>query len=116
MTPHAIVETARPALSAREHALRLVRETGITHKRIAEAIGYSRCAVTMWLAGTYAGRSRRIEAAYMDKFAERTCPHDGEVKLPVQCRRVALRPRPAGFPDAESAWLACQTCPHKPIQ
>ena len=31
-----------------------------------------------------------------------------------QCQRIALAPRPHGFPDAESLWQTCQTCPHKP--
>lgn len=49
-----------------------------------------------------------------EKAAPVICPDDGREKLPAQCRRIALAPRPYGFPDAESLWQTCQTCPHKP--
>ncbi len=110
-----LVEYAsRPPSDALKLARHLAHSGGVAHKRIAETIGYSRCAVSMWIKGTYPGATHKIERAFWEKFGERRCPHDGELKLPVQCRRAALRPRPSGFPDAESAWLSCQSCPHKP--
>ena len=100
-----------PALALARH---LAHDGGVEHKRIAETIGYSRCAVSLWLKGSYPGGTVKIEAAFWEKFGQRHCPHDHQTKLPVQCRRAALRPRPSGFPDAEALWLACQGCAHKP--
>lgn len=62
------------------------------------------------------GMSDRLAVAVIRAYDRRTCPVDGEEKTPAHCRRVALRPRPYGFPDADSLWQACQTCPHKPTQ
>lgn len=106
-----IGQPASPSLRMARH---LVFEGGVEHKRIAETIGYSRCAVSLWLKGAYPGGTGKIEAAFWEKFGERLCPHDQQIKLPAQCRRAALRPRPTGFPDAESLWLCCRSCPHKP--
>lgn len=89
---------------------------GKTQTRIAEEIGYSRPAVTRYLDGDYGARVGRIEAAILTCYDRRICPEDGQEKPPEHCRRVAWRPRPTGFPDAESLWLTCQTCPHKPTQ
>lgn len=87
---------------------------GKSRQKIADEIGYSRPAVSRYLSGTYGEGVVQIEAAILKRYDRRICPHDGEEKKPEQCRRVALRPRPAGFPDAETLWLACQTCQHKP--
>ncbi len=89
---------------------------GKTQTRIAEEIGYSRPAVTRYLDGDYGAQVGRIEAAILKRYDRRICPEDGQEKLPEHCQRVAWRPRPYGFPDAESLWVSCQTCPHKPTQ
>ena len=78
-----------------------------------EPMPYSRTAISLYMDGKY-GEVRKLEAAILRRFERRICPYDGEEKAPAQCVSVALRPRPHGFPDAETLWLACQTCPNKP--
>lgn len=90
-------------------------DDGLTIKAIAEGIGYSRTAVSLWWNARYPAEGSRLEAEILRRFAVRTCPHDGRNKAPEECRLSAHRPRPCGFPDAEAQWLACQSCPHKPI-
>lgn len=87
---------------------------GITKKKIAAEIGYSRTAVSLYLGRRYKAGVDKLEAAILKRYDIRLCPVDGAEKPPEHCRSVALRPRPHGFPDAETQWLACQTCPHKP--
>ncbi|MGE5621486.1 MAG: LacI family transcriptional regulator [Candidatus Bathyarchaeota archaeon] len=87
---------------------------GKTKQQVAIDIGYSRPAVSRYMSGTYGESVAAIEAAILKVYDRRVCPHDHEEKQPDQCRRIALRPRPHGFPDAEERWLACQSCPHKP--
>lgn len=87
---------------------------GKTHTAIAREIGYSRPAVSRYVDGSYGAEVRRIEEAIVKAYDRRICPHDGEEKQPQHCRRVAFRPRPWGFPDAEALWIACQGCPHRP--
>lgn len=97
-----------------ELALALVA-AGKTRQQIALEIGYSRPAVSRYLSGSYGAGVEDLEAALLKRYERRLCPCDGEEKPPAQCRRIALRPRPHGFPDAETHWIACQTCPHKPV-
>lgn len=87
---------------------------GITRKTIAAAIGYSRTAVSLYLNHCYGAGVENLEAAILKRYDVRLCPADGQKKTPDHCRSIALRPRPYGFPDAETQWLTCQTCPHKP--
>ena len=86
---------------------------GISKAWIANEIGYGRSAVSRWLnEPDYQGA--HIEAAFLLRFERRYCPHDGMEKQPAQCARIALRPKPYGFPEAESLWKCCQTCQYKP--
>lgn len=87
---------------------------GKSKKQIAIDIGYSRPAVSRYMSGTYGTGVEKVEAAIIKAYDRRLCPADGEEKAPSHCNRVALRPRPHGFPDAESLWVTCRTCPHKP--
>lgn len=89
-----------------------------TRAWIAAEIGFSDSHVRRYMLGHYAGTKSlvNIEKAIIKRFDRRICPHDGTEKQPAQCQRVAFRARPYGFPDAETLWLACQSCPHKPQQ
>lgn len=88
---------------------------GKTRAWIGKEIGVSRPHVSRYLLGHYEDEgAAKIEAALIKRFDRRICPHDGEEKQPAQCLRIVLRPRPHGFPDAESLWVCCQICPHKP--
>ncbi len=88
---------------------------GKSKAQIAQEIGKSRTAVSLWLAGRYGASGARIEAALLKTYERRTCPADGAEKPPALCRHIALRPCPSGFPDAEALWRTCQTCPHQPL-
>ncbi|MBL8395942.1 MAG: helix-turn-helix transcriptional regulator [Candidatus Accumulibacter sp.] len=106
---------------ALNHALTRARQlldeqikAGKTQTALAAEIGYSRPAISQYLAGDYGAAVRKIEAAIVRRYDRRLCPDDGQEKPPEHCARIALRPRPYGFPDAETLWLTCQTCPHKP--
>ncbi len=87
--------------------------SGQSRQAIAEAIGYSRPAVSRYLLGTY-GEVREIEAAILNAFLVRECPHTGEVVTPELCKKKALAPRPFGGAARLAWWSACQVCPHKP--
>lgn len=90
---------------------------GRTRAWIAGEVGYGASHIRRYLLGHYSGMAcTKLEDAIVKRFDRRICPHDGQEKLPAQCQRIALRPRPHGFPDAETLWLTCQTCPHKPKQ
>ena len=99
------------------HARQLIDEqiqAGKSQTAIAAEIGYSRPAISQYLAGDYGAAVRKIEAAIVRRYDRRICPDDGQEKTPEHCARIALRPRPYGFPDAENLWVTCQSCPHKP--
>lgn len=90
---------------------------GKTRAWIASEVGYGASHIRRYLLGHYTGCAmKKLEDAIVKRFDRRICPHDGQEKQPVQCQRVAFRTRPYGFPDAETLWLACQTCPHKPTK
>lgn len=102
------------ALNARD-LTRTLMDEGHTLKSISEGIGYSRTAVSLWWNRRYPAETARLEAEILRAFAVRACPHDGQNKAAEDCQRSANRVRPSGFPDAESQWLACQSCAHKPL-
>lgn len=114
-SPAAPVPLAGEETPARALTRKLL-DAGLTLKAIAEGIGYSRVAVSLWWNRRYPADSARLEAEILRHFAVRDCPHDGQHKTVEDCRKSALRPRPSGFPDAEAQWLACQTCSLKPIE
>ena len=87
---------------------------GKSKQQIALEIGYSRSTVSVWMRGLYGAKGDEVAAAVRQAYDRRICPDDGREKTPEHCQRIALRPRPHGFPDAESLWLCCQTCPNHP--
>lgn len=98
-------------------AMQLCRDqlsAGRSRAWIADQVGYGDSHIRRYMLGHYEGKAEALEKKIIERFARRTCPHDGQEKQPSHCIRVALRPRPHGFPDAETLWLACQSCPHKP--
>lgn len=94
---------------------RVMRAEGKSAAWIAREIGVSDSHIRRWMLGHYGEHAAALETAFLRRFERRICPHDGEEKTPQHCQRVALRPRPHGFPDAETLWLCCQSCPHKPV-
>lgn len=90
---------------------------GKTRAWIAGEVGYGAAHIRRYMLGHYEGQAcTKLEDAIVARFERRICPHDGQDKKPEQCQRIALRGRPHGFPDAETLWLACQACPHKPVK
>ena len=107
--------TDQPITKAMQLCLDQLR-AGRTRAWIAQQVGYGAAHIRRYMLGHYQGKAQKLEDAIVARFERRICPHDGQEKQPAQCQRVALRPRPHGFPDAETLWLACQSCPHKPKQ
>lgn len=105
-------------VSARAQALALVQAAVAAHPRrlagVAEALGYSRPALSRYVNGSY-GDGARLEAAILERYQGlRLCPHEGE-ELPVAlCRKRAHAPEPYGGNARHAAWSACQRCPFKP--
>lgn len=81
---------------------------------IGRELGYGSCHIRRYMLGHYEGRAADLEKKIIARFERRICPHDGQEKPLAQCQRIVMRGRPHGFPDAETLWLACQSCPHKP--
>lgn len=106
--------TDKPVSKAKQLCLDQLR-AGKTRAWIAGEVGYGASHIRRYLLGHYDNTPNKdLEDAIVARFERRICPHDGQEKKPEQCQRIALRGRPHGFPDAETLWLACQACPHKP--
>lgn len=87
---------------------------GVPLSQIAEQIGYSRPAVSLYARGKYERDCTAIEAALLRAFDTRECPYTGETVTPETCTRKALSPRPFGGRARLAWWTCCQTCPHRP--
>lgn len=82
---------------------------------VARQIDYSRPALSRYIHNDLPN-PRLIEAAILDRLDRRQCPHAGEEIEAEECRKKALAPRPFGGTARLTWWMACQSCPHKPIQ
>lgn len=91
-------------------------EAGKSLSLVAQEIGYSRTAVSLYRAGKYQADPAPIEAAIVKAYDRRICPHTSESIEPAACVRKALAPKPFGGSARLAWWKACQTCPHKPAQ
>lgn len=80
---------------------------------VAVVLGYSRPALSRYVNGSY-GNAAKLEAAIVNRYDRRICPHTGEELAPEVCRRRALVPKPFGGAARERQWIACQTCPNRP--
>jgi hypothetical protein len=80
---------------------------------VAEELGVSRPAISLLLLGKYPGKTDRMAARILDRYARVECPHTGKIVTPDHCRRLA-GPVPTSSPAALRQWRACQACPHKP--
>lgn len=77
---------------------------------VAEAIGYSRTAISLYLSGKYGADVDKLEAAIRVQYDRYDCPHNGiEISGP-DCQRRATAPRPFGGRAKEAYWLTCQSC------
>lgn len=98
---------------AREIAL-AQRASGKFIQQIADEIGYSRTAVSLYINGKYKADPQPIETAVLKAYDRHDCPYTREVIAPEVCRRKALAAEPFGGSERRRWWLACQSCPHKP--
>jgi len=96
------------------HALALARAAveSASITAVAEALGYSRPALSRYLSGAYPSPGP-IEAAIVSRYDRRQCPHIGCEVPPEYCHQRALAPEPFGGRARLLHWQACQQCPHK---
>ena len=88
--------------------------SGKSRQQIAQDIGYSRPAVSLYLNGRYSAGVDKIEAEIIKVYDRRDCPHLGTPVDLTTCHKQALRPKPFGGRERLAWWETCQTCPHKP--
>jgi hypothetical protein len=96
------------------HAFTLCRTTvdASSMTSVAEAIGYSRTAISLYLSGNYGAGVQNLESAILARYDIYSCTHNGiEISGP-DCQRRATAPRPFGGRAKEANWLACQECSH----
>jgi hypothetical protein len=101
-------------------AIELVKAAAKVHPRklagVADALGYSRPALSRYVNGSYGG-AEKLEAAIFDRYqGVRACPHNGEHVPVSHCRLRAHAPEPFGGAARHAQWQACQRCPYKPTQ
>lgn len=98
-----------------EHAYTLANNAAqkpSTISEVADAIGYSREALSRYLSRSYGANPAQIEAAILARYDIYPCTHNGiEISGP-DCQRRATAPRPFGGRAKEAHWLACQVCQH----
>ncbi|MFG1409482.1 hypothetical protein V5G24_00080 [Xanthobacter sp. VTT E-85241] len=99
-----------------EDALALLRDA-VKQRRsiaaVAHALGYSRSAISMALAGKYVGGTARLRARILEVLVHQVqCPHLGEPIAPSACRDLRERPMSTANRDAIKQWQACRMCAH----
>lgn len=80
---------------------------------VAAALGVSRPAVSLLVAGKYPGRTERMAARILDVYGRITCPHLGVQVATADCRKHSGS-MPTSSPAAIRHWKACQGCQHRP--
>lgn len=80
---------------------------------VAEELGVSRPAVSLLLLGKYPGKTDRMAARILERYAHVDCPHTGKRVTPDHCRRFTGQV-PSSSPAALRQWRACRACPHNP--
>lgn len=87
---------------------------------VADRMGISRSAVSLYLAGRYGevgGRVDRFEALAIAAFGEKAvCPHLGTALSTTECERFRTRALPQSDADALKHWLACRRCALNPAK
>jgi DNA transposition AAA+ family ATPase len=81
---------------------------------VANTIGYSRTALSLYMSGNYAAGVEKIEEAIKRFYDVKNCPF---LTKPVDIhycttKSTAARPIKSGG-VREAHWLACQSCPNK---
>ena len=99
--------------NAHEIALRLL-SGGMSRKKIADEISYSRTAISLFLSGRYGAGTARLERAILRHFDRFPCPHLKSDITRIYCASHAMCPCPTSNTRDVRHWRACQSCPHKP--
>jgi hypothetical protein len=84
-------------------------------KAVAETMGISRTAVSLYLSERYeeiGGRIDRFEEKALAVFSDRVnCPHLKTDLSSEDCRSYASGAMPQSDPQALKHWFACRNCP-----
>lgn len=81
--------------------------------KAARRLEYSRPAVSMVLAGTYAGKPDKLLERVLDVLGAHQCPHLGAEISRRDCADHHGRAMPTGSRNAFRHWQACQQCTHR---
>jgi len=100
-----------------QFGLRLLRETAerTSIARAAEAIGYSRSAVSLALAGKYERDLKPMAGAAIARLGRVRCPHLRMEIAAEACEGHRSKPMPTSAAAALRHWQACRRCPHNPV-
>lgn len=99
--------TARQMLQAQKDA-------GATHRAIAEKLGYSHTAITLYVNGKYPGGIARLEARIVEVYSRIACPFlTRDISL-ADCTQYRTQDCPTSSPMAVRHWQACKSCAHNP--
>ncbi len=101
-----------PAYNPHAYELARAAAKATSKQAVADAIDYTRGAVSQYLNGYYLANPAKLEAAILARYDIHTCPHTGHEIGGPECRRRATAPRPFGGRAKEANWLACQSCQH----
>ncbi|EFO32469.1 regulatory protein, LacI [Roseibium sp. TrichSKD4] len=89
-----------------------------TKQAVADKMGVSRAAVSLYLSGRYGtigGRNDHFEAKALAAFSDRVnCPHLGFDIEKEACAEHASAAQPMSDAGALRLWIACRACPLNP--
>jgi hypothetical protein len=77
---------------------------------VAQEIGYSRTAISLYLSGKYGADVEKIKSAILERYDSYNCIHTGQITSGLACRSRYTAPRPFGGRSKEKHWLVCQSC------
>jgi len=80
---------------------------------VAAELGVSRPAVSLLLLEKYPGKTDRMAARILERYARMDCPHTGKSVTPDHCRKFCGQV-PTASPAALRQWRACRACPNNP--
>jgi len=94
-------------------ALAQAADSGMSRRRLAEAIGYSPAAVSQAMSGKYRGSMEKMAAAVRAALINDAvqCPVLGEISG-ERCLAEQRRPLAATSGMRVRLWRACRNCPH----
>lgn len=78
----------------------------------AQAVGYSRPALSRRRNGSYGKDTRDLDDAIRAAVNLRECPHFSRPIAIRDCDAQRTKPMPRSNADALRHWSACRSCPH----